>query len=107
MSALPAGIETKKATSWNQPRSRGFEYRPTFTEPTIDRPSGVQDISVSDCRSVPDRSALRAKGRCVTTRRGVVTRVTGSGACHDDRVVSGTWTPVRMTQQHAPPWAAA
>src|ERR1700686_3777260 len=35
-SASPAGIETKNATSCNQPRSRGFGERRRFTTATID-----------------------------------------------------------------------
>jgi hypothetical protein len=37
MSAIPAGIEKKNATSWNQPRRRGFAG--TFTVADATRPA--------------------------------------------------------------------
>src|SRR5207245_4647974 len=46
MSAIPAGIETKNATSWNQPRSRGFDGRRGFTESTIERTAGTRASQV-------------------------------------------------------------
>src|SRR5439155_14279333 len=63
MSAMPAGIETKNATSWNQPRSRGFEDKPTFTEPTIYRRERVADRTRDrgpTVRTQPARDATRA-----------------------------------------------